>query len=167
MRKGVAYSGSKVSVARSQERIRKMFMRYGVEAFQFSEAPLHGALQVSFQWRGLNIRLPFSVEALTVALLADEPWSSRRRSTRDEYEAKLRHTASQTIWRHVENWLKAQFDAIDTGIIGFAEAFMGGVVDNQGRCLRDVVVPHLTEFAEGRAALPEFARGRDGGADVG
>jgi hypothetical protein len=161
--KGVAYSGSNVSVARSQERIRQMFMRYEVDAFEFSEAPLQGTLQVSFYWRGLHIRVPFSVEALAGAMLADEPWSSRRRSSLQDYEAKMRHKASQTIWRHVEAWLKAQFDAIDTGIITFAEAFMGGVVDAQGQCLRDVIVPQLAELASGSAALPALvASGRKG-----
>ena len=56
----VPYQDSRVSVARSQERIRQLFIKYNVQKFRFTEDLESNAVVIEFQYQNLPVSLPFS-----------------------------------------------------------------------------------------------------------
>lgn len=69
--------------------------------------------------------------------LKQEPWTSRRRGTRQEYEqAALRqgHIAVNSILR---DWIKGQMTAVEFGILSFEAVFMPYMLTSDGRPLHE------------------------------
>jgi len=148
------YEDTQVSAARSKDEIERIFARYGVERFAtIQHGP--GEFEISFFYRTLPVRLPFSAEGLLQALLKEQPWTSRRQSSRDEYTEKLRAQAAKSVWRHAAHYLKATFEAVHYGILTFEQAFLHGFATPSGRTLGQLLIPQLPDVSSGLLALPE------------
>ena len=152
------YVSSKVEVGRSQQRIMTMFRRFSVDSFSFHEKPCSGEFIIQFQYRGFPVSLPFSSEGVFQAYLRTEPWTHRKRKTKAQYEEEIREQSGRSIYRLAEDLLKAQFAAIEFGLISFEDAFLGSFFDMQsGKRLAEVMIPRLKDYVGGRLAL----KGRD------
>ena len=148
------YVQSKVEVGRSQQRIMAMFRRFKVDSFSFHEKPGAGEFIIQFQYKGLPVSLPFSSGGVFQAYLRTEPWTHRKRKGRAQYEEEVREQAGRSIYRLAEDLLKAQFAAIEFGLISFEDAFLGSFFDpKSGRRLADVMVPRLKDYVGGMLAL--------------
>jgi hypothetical protein len=69
--------------------------------------------------------------------LRENPWTSRRRGTRQEHEqAALRqgHIAVNSILR---DWIKGQVTAVECGILSFESVFLPYMLTADGRPLLD------------------------------
>jgi len=148
------YQDTQVSAPQSKADIERIFTRYNVEQFAIIQ---HGPseFEISFFYRTLPVRLPFSAHGLYSALLKEQPWSSRRTCTRQDYEAKLMVQAGKAVWRHAAHYLKATFEAVHYGILSFEQAFLHGFTTPSGRTLGQVLIPQLRDVSSGLLALPE------------
>ena len=101
MKKKSAYGHTKVSVGRTQEAIRKLLIKYGARGCQFSEIFEPATIQLEFakvvndQPRTVRVRIPIA-------------------------EGK---SVEQT-YRALYYWLKAQFEAVDFGLVSFEDIFL-------------------------------------------
>lgn len=139
---------------RSKAAIEALFKRYGVRAFSMPQVDV-GRFEVQFEHDGLRVRLPFSAQGLRDAMLEEQPWSSRRQSSRADYECRVGEQAEKAVWRHAAHYLKAVFEAIEYRILTFEQAFLHGFTDADGRTLGQVIIPQLREIHNGLRALPE------------
>lgn len=148
------YSDTDVSAGRSKEEIERTFMRYGVQRFAIMQhGP--GEFEISFYYRQvLPVRLPFTAHGLLDALLKEQPWSTRRTMSREDYTEKLRAQAAKAVWRHAAHYLKATFEAIHYGILSFEQAFLHGFTTPDGKTLGQVLIPQLQDVSNGLLALP-------------
>lgn len=146
----VPYQDSHVSIARSQERIRQLFIKYEVQRFGFAEDMEKNAIVIEFQYKGLPVSLPFSSKKMFDAFICNKPWSYRMKRTREQYEKDLREQAKKSIFRFAEVWLKANFEAIEFGLVSFEEVFLAHFVDvKRHKRLIDCIGSRLADFTGG------------------
>ena len=122
--KRTSYDGTKVSVARSQDRIRTLLARFGASGFSVSEDFKTGDGQLTFVYKDMPVILSVSASRYAKVKMENEPWTSRRRCTEEEYEAKLTEEGAKGIWRAAETWIKAQLEGVEFGFITFEDAFL-------------------------------------------
>ncbi len=110
------YSGTTVPVSRSQESIRQMLIRFGARGVQFSEDFATGQVNIKFgrEFEG-NIR---SVSVtLAIPKPAEHPRGRPPAGDRQEHER-------QRTYRALHDWLKAQFVAVEFGLLSFEDVFL-------------------------------------------
>lgn len=150
------YQASDVSVARSQDRIRQLFIRFGASRFSFSEEPAEGKFIINFIIRDLPVSLPFSADNVFQAYIKEKPYTSRMKRTREAYEQNLREQAGRSVYRFAEDYLKAVFTAIEFGLMTFEEAFLGSFINpSNGQRLGEALVPQLDQWVGGRLQLKD------------
>lgn len=148
------YQSSEVSVARSQDRIRTLFIRFGASHFSFSEEPAAGLFVINFVINGLPVSLPFSADNVFQAYLKEKPYTSRMKRSREAYEHSLREQAGRSVYRFAEDYLKAVFTAIEFGLLTFEEAFLGSFINQyNGQRLGAAIVPMLEKWVGGNLQL--------------
>lgn len=133
--KGTAYSGTEVSVAKSQDELRQLLVRFGAEQFTFGQGPdwaglefVHGGHLVRFR---CPLR-PYSREAATAVrerthqkTLTEQAWP--------EAEAKR-------VWRVLVWSVKARLVAVEEELETVEQAFLAHMVDpSTGRTLWEAV----------------------------
>lgn len=97
------YEGTKVSIGQTQTTIRKMLLDFGVERVGFAEE--FGARA------SVGVEFVFDNTLVRVTCPVDESDDARR------------------VWRVVYWSLKSRFEAIDTGLEVFEQAFLAHVVN--------------------------------------
>ena len=146
MAPALAYADTTVSVAKSQEEIRRLFRRFEkVEKFAFTEDPHEHTFTVSFMYDGLPVNLRFNVWHVY-----DQLTRGRRRGFE---QARVWRQAERTSYRHVAHFLKAAFNAVELGLVDLHTLFLGHFQTPMGT-LAEVLKPRLFELTSGRVALP-------------
>jgi len=83
-----------------------------------------GELIVQFKWRGRTVDLRASANGYAAAWLKQNPYTSRRRSTKQDWERKAQEIGSTAVYSILRDWIKAQVTAIETGLLSFEAVFM-------------------------------------------
>lgn len=93
---------------------------------EFAENGELNAISFVMSAGGLPVRflLPANVEGVATVLLKEEPWTSRRHSSSQKYEADLRNRAKWVAWRILKDWVAAQMALIESGQAQTAQVFM-------------------------------------------
>ena len=134
MTKSLPYA-SAASGANAREEIIKILRRFGCERVGFMDDFDKHEVLLAFTHRGRQIQLPASAKGWAQMYLKAEPWTTRRRGLRIDYEqAALRqgHVAVNSILR---DWIKGQMTAIECGILSFEAVFMPYMLTSDGRPL--------------------------------
>lgn len=109
----MAYEKTTVDAMRSWGDINKVLYAHGCEGTSYSEIPDKG-FQIEFVRRSRDrpvlVRIPVEYRFLTKAT------------------ANQREQEKRTRWRSLFYWIKAQFDAIDKGIVSYEQAFLSDTV---------------------------------------
>ena len=124
----MAYQTTKVPIARSQEAIRKLLMNFGVRGIQMSE---------DFESRQINIRFAKEINrnmrTVNVTMTIPEaPVSKRKRVTRysrgkivyGKLQSEKQEQMARATYRALHDWLKAQFVAVEYGLLTFEDVFL-------------------------------------------
>jgi len=134
MAKSVPYAGAQ-SGAAARDEITKVLRRFGCESVGFMDDFDQHEVLLAFTHRGRRIQLRASAKGWAAMFLRENPWSERRRCTRQEHEqASLRqgHVAVNSILR---DWIKGQVTAVECGILSFEAVFMPYMLTADGRPL--------------------------------
>jgi len=123
-----AYKNTSVPVSRSQESIRKLLINFGVRGIQLSE---------DFETRKINIRFAKEINGnmrtVNVSMTVPEPSKPRRaRRTRfvrgrmvyDKTLSEKSEQMTRATYRALHDWLKAQFVAVEFGLLTFEDVFL-------------------------------------------
>lgn len=131
---GTPYAGA-TSGATARDDITKVLRRFGCESVGFMDDFEQHEVLLAFTHRGRQIQLRASAKGWAQMFLKEQPWTSRRRDTKQDYErAALRqgHVAVNSILR---DWIKGQVTAVECGILSFEAVFMPYMLTNDGRPL--------------------------------
>jgi hypothetical protein len=123
------------SGASAREDITKVLRRFGCESVGFMDDFDKHEVLLAFTHRGRPIQLRASAKGWAQMFLKENPWTSRRRGSRPQWEqAALRqgHIAVNSILR---DWIKGQVTAVECGILSFEAVFMPYMITGDGRPL--------------------------------
>jgi len=112
------------SGAAARDEILKVLRRFGCESVGFMDDFEKHELLLAFKHRGRPVQLRASAKGWAALYLRENPYNSRRRASRQEYEqAALRQglVAMNSILR---DWIKGQITAVECGILSFEAVFM-------------------------------------------
>jgi hypothetical protein len=123
----MAYEGTEVPVARSQQLIRQMIYAHkGTGVSIISQRPREG------------------FEALVT--LSEEPYHIRIMATcKPSRTEEARHQEERRVWRVLYHHLKAMFVAADSGVIDMRDVILPYIVTPDGRTISEHIMPKLKE----------------------
>lgn len=123
-----AYKTTTVPIARSQEAIRKLLINFGVRGVQFSE---------DFETRNVNVKFAKEINntmrTVSVSMTIPEPPpTTRKRSVSyrrgrmvySKTAADKQEQMAKATYRALHDWLKAQFVAVEFGLLTFEDVFL-------------------------------------------
>lgn len=123
----MSYEDTEVSVARSQEGIRKLVYSHKGTGISFMSRPPREGFEalVTMQDRAYHIRVMATCQ-----------------------EKKNREQEERRVWRVLYWHLKAMFEAADSGVIAVEDIILPYIVTPDGRTIAEHVGPKLAELRE-------------------
>ena len=110
-------------------------------------------LRLQFEWQGRPVDFRASWRGYANAWLRENPWSSRRASSKQEWERKALEKGQVAVYSILRDWLKGQLTAVETGLPTFDEVFMPYVLLPSGlRVIDHVKKQKLLPDGSGEAA---------------
>lgn len=131
----VPYATASSDSARNE--ITKILRRFGCESVGFMDDFEKYSVVLAFKHRGRAIQLEASAKGWATMYLKENPWTTRRHSTKHDHEqAALRQglTAVNSILR---DWIKGQVTAVECGILSFDGVFLPYMLTHDGRPVID------------------------------
>lgn len=104
-----------------------------------------GELFVQFERKGQQVMLKASSKGYAAAWLKENPWSSRKRCDKVEWESQALEKGSVAVYSILRDWIKGQVTAIETGILTFEGAFLGHMMLKDGRRVLEVAQQMMLE----------------------
>lgn len=152
-----AYRQTEVPVARSQEAIRQMLMKFGARGVQFTEDFEDNIVRIKFaKLHDEHLR------TVSVTMKVPEPPISRRMArTRRQWNRELnryvevktkgaderREQLKRATYRALHDWLKSQFVAVEFGLLSFEDIFLSHF---------EWILPDGTETTVGKFLAPRL-----------
>ena len=126
------YSGAR-SGMKARDEIRKILQRFGCESVGFMDEFAERSVLLAFRHRGRTIQLRANARGWASAYLRENPWSSRRQYTREDWEARALEQGMVAVNSILRDWVKGQITAIETGILEFDHVFLPYMLADNGR----------------------------------
>ena len=146
----MAYEGTDVSVAKSQEGIRQLVMRRGGGKLAFiSDPPREGfEAVVEIEKLPYRIRLMGECKLLSATQRKVRHYRGQVTSARDvettpEQKADHYDQECRRIWRVLFYHLKSVFEAADSGVMEFRELILPYIVTSSGKTIAEQLLPQL------------------------
>lgn len=121
------------SGAAAREEIRRILQRFGCESLGFMDKFEAHAVVLAFEWRGRRVQLQATAQGWANAYLKENPWSSRRRYTKAQWEQRALDQGMVAVNSILRDWVKGQMTAIETGILTFDHVFLPFMLTHDGR----------------------------------
>lgn len=135
-----AYKTTSVPISRSQESIRKLLINFGVRGVQFSENFESGEVNVRFAKQ-----IGGAFRTVSVSMHIPEPPKPKRSPT-TKSAADRKEQMARATYRALHDWLKAQFVAVEFGLLTFEDVFLSHfewMVDGQTTTVGALIKPRL------------------------
>jgi len=144
-----------VSPEQRRGEIERTLARYGATAFGYATTAEQA--QVAFEMNGRQMRLDVTLpdrQDKKFTHLESSPWMRR-----SELEADKRYQqAVRQRWAALALWIKAQCEAIESGVVTAEQAFLGWVVLPDGLTLGEKLHPQL-DAVYGSGEVPALLAG--------
>lgn len=163
----MAYDGTEVPAARSQEGIRAILNRYGIRQVQFTDCWPDGVAVEFIRVEGgpggaaekvIRVRIVGKPNAVNLVVK-----KARRRTWRDKTPAPTAERKSDAerrrVYRVIYYHLKSKLEAVAEGLVTFEEEFLPHIVLPSGVTVYDELKRQLPAVFAGtrQLALPSFA----------
>ena len=125
---------------RAIDDIQKLLRGFGCTKFATGEDFENGEIFIQFEHRGRLIHLKASAKGYAAAWLKENPYSSRRRMSKQDHEKHALEVGGIAVYSILRDWVKGQITAIETGILSFDAAFMAHMMLPNGNSLVEEVV---------------------------
>lgn len=136
----MAYEGTKLSVAKSQDAIRKIvYSHQGTGVSMVSHPPREG-----FEAMVTIAELPYHIRIM--AQTKDQTYDGRRHKRTGSQLLEANEQEARRVWRVLFWHLKAMFEAADSGVIDIRDVIMPYVVTRDGRTLSEHLKPRMAEI---------------------
>lgn len=137
----IPYEGA-TSGEKARAEIRKILQHFGCQSVGFMDEFDTHTLILAFKHRGRPVHLRASAQGWANAYLRENPWTSRRYSSKHDWEQKALHQGMIAVNSILRDWIKGQVTAIETGILTFEHVFMPHMLCSDGRPLVEHVQEH-------------------------
>lgn len=104
--------------------IQKMLKKFGCTKFATGEDFETGELFIQFEHFGRMVNMKASGRGYAAAWLKENPWSHRRKLTKQEHESRALEIGSIAVCSILRDWVKGQVTAIEVGMFTFEGAFL-------------------------------------------
>lgn len=128
---------SATSGASARDEITKVLRRFGCESVGFMDDFENYSVLLAFKHRGRQMQLRASAKGWATLYLKENPWSSRRRGYRKDYEEQAMKQGLIAVNSILRDWVKGQIMAVETGILSFEAVFMPYMLTSNGQTLVD------------------------------
>jgi hypothetical protein len=135
-RSTLPYSNASSGVAAIGE-CERLLRKFGCGQFGTMNDWDRGVMVVQFQWKGRRVHLEASWRGYAEAWLKENPWSSKRRATREEWNQEAKRKGENAVPSILRDWIKGQVTAVEIGLMPFEHAFMPHMLANDGTRLID------------------------------
>lgn len=119
--------------------LQQILRRFGCTQFGTMIDDEAGELIVQFKYHGRQVSVRASMRGYAALWLKENPYTSRRRSTKVEHERKALDVASTAVYSIARDWIKGQIMAIESGMLTFEAAFLGQILLADGRTVMEHV----------------------------
>lgn len=119
--------------------IQKILHGFGCSTFGHMTDAERGRVMVQFEFRGRQVSVTASTAGYAAAWLKRNPWSSRRATSKLDYERKATALATTAVYSVLRDWIKGQVTAVETGILSFEGAFLGQILLPSGKTILEHV----------------------------
>ena len=126
-------SASSGTAARTE--IIKILRRLGCEEVGFMDDFEKHEVLLQFVHRGRQATLRVSAKGWAQMFLKKNPWTSKRRSTRQDYEQDALRQGYIAINSTLRDWVKGSVTAVECGMLSFEAVFMPFMLTSDGRPL--------------------------------
>lgn len=123
------------SGAAARDEIVRILKRFGCDNVGFMDEFSTRSVLLAFTWRGRPVQLRASAQGWANAWLKENPWTSRRRGSRSDYERNALEQGLLAVNSILRDWVKGQVTAVETGILTFEHVFMPHMLASDGRPL--------------------------------
>jgi len=136
---------TRVPISRSQEDIRDLLARFGAKKVAFEEDFDKGTQVLRFLYpmeKDLDVPVQFNIEVKGIHDYLKEKF--KRTYKGDEYFFKQ---AKRVAWRHILDWVKANLNLVEFGLIPFENMFLSyfsrALPDGTYKSLGEIILPKL------------------------
>lgn len=137
---------------RAIEEIQKILRTFGASAVGVMENYAEGEVIVQFQHRDQRVSLRASAKGYAARWLKAHPYNYRMIGSKLDHERKALERGNVAIYSILRDWIKGQVTAIECGLLDFEAAFLGQIMLNDGRTVREHVAEHNWLKIEGPQA---------------
>lgn len=120
--------------------IQKTLSKFGCQSFGSMMDFENKELIVQFKYRDIPISVKASVKGYAARWLEENPWNSRRRASRVDWEREALRIAGIAVYSILRDWIKGQVTAVECGILSFEGAFLGQILLPSGQTVFEKVV---------------------------
>lgn len=135
----IPYQGA-TSGSAAREEITKTLRKFGCESVGFMDDFEDRSIILAFKHRGRAIQLKASANGWAALYLKENPWTSRRRCSKREWEEAAVKQGLVAINSILRDWVKGQVTAVECGLLSFDGVFMPYMLTNDGRPLVERVM---------------------------
>lgn len=130
----VPYAGA-TSGMKARDELTKTLQRFGCESVGFMDDFVEASVLLAFTHRGRQVQLRASAKGWAAMYLKENPWTSQRRSTRQQWERAALDQGLIAVNSILRDWVKGQVTAIETGILSFEAVFMPHMLTENGQTM--------------------------------
>jgi hypothetical protein len=152
--KDLPYSTSQTDPFKAQSRIRNTLKKFGVNSISVSEDYEKHTIDISFQYKQYPVSIPIEYGKLAQMYIDADPYTSRKRMTREGWEESKREIAYSAAFSILEDYLKAVTIIIELGVRQFEDIFFTSFVNQNGVRIGDLLIdklPKMLAYKEDKA----------------
>jgi hypothetical protein len=120
---------------RARVETQKILQRLGCEQVGCMDDHATHEVLLAFTLRGRQYQLRVSAKGWAALYLRQNPYSSRMRTSRTDYEQQALQQGRVAANSVLRDWIKGQATAIESGMLSFENAFMPWCLTADGRPL--------------------------------
>lgn len=153
--KKLPYINSKCNPVQSQQRMRSVLLKFGVDRISFDEDFSNFTILIKFRYRDYPVCIPINYDVLARVFQKADPFTGRKQSTKDEWEKRLRQKAYNAAFSIIEDFIKSMITMVELGAFSFEEIFVSYFIGPNGKRLGEYFKSKLPELVSGAPALTE------------
>lgn len=131
MAKNIPYAGA-TSGHKAREEITRLLQRFGCDSVGFMDEFSDQSVLLAFVHRGRPVQLRASAKGWAQMFLKEQPWSSRMRKSRADYERDAIKQGMIAINSILRDWVKGQVTAVECGVLSFEAIFIPYMLTTDG-----------------------------------
>lgn len=118
---------------RAIQEIQKILRSFGCTKFATGEDFESGEIFIQFERQGRPVNMKASAKGYAAAWLRENPYTSRKRISKSEYETKALEIGGIAVYSVLRDWVKGQVTAIEIGVMSFEAAFLAHIMLPSGQ----------------------------------